>query len=258
MKPVTKVVPMVAAAGALALVALPTAANASRQTAAKSPFHPAPSQEVVVLKSTHTVYASPGGRKVWTVSHYRPITGSEATTMPVLKTSTKGGGTWYDVLLPGREKPNQNPPKTGWIKAAATSTKQLTWHIYVTVGPNSTGYSNKRRVWVYNRGKLVKDWLAVPGAPGRVTPLGQYFVEENINEGYHSPGGPFALATSARSVTYKEFDGGPGQVAIHGMADGLQAKPGTAVSHGCVRLENNEITWLAHKIYWGTPVTIVR
>jgi lipoprotein-anchoring transpeptidase ErfK/SrfK len=257
MKPVQKVVPMVAAAGALALVALPTAASASRQASAKSPFHPAPSQEVAVLKTSHDTYASPGGKKTWTVPDKRPITG-ERTALPVLKTSTHGGGTWYDVLLPGREKPNQSPPKSGWIKAAGTSTQQLTWHIYVTIGPNTSGYSSQRKVWVYNHGKLVKDWLAVPGAPGRTTPMGQYFVEENINEGWHSPGGPFALATSARSGTYKQFDGGPGQVAIHGMADGLQAKPGTAVSHGCVRLLNNEITWLAHKIYVGTPVTIVR
>jgi lipoprotein-anchoring transpeptidase ErfK/SrfK len=258
MKPITKVVTMAGAAGALALAIVPNAASASRQAAAKSPFHPAASQEVATLKSAHAVYSSPGGRKVWTVQHYGPITGSEAMTMPVLKTTTHHGGTWLQVLLPGREKPNQNPPKTGWIKATGTHTWQITWHIYVTVGPNTSGYSSRRRVWVYNHGKLVKDWLAVPGAPGRVTPTGQYFVEENIRTGNNTPGGPFALATSARSNTYREFDGGPGQVAIHGMADGLQAKPGTAVSHGCVRLVNSAITWLAHQIYWGTPVTIVK
>lgn len=258
MKPVSKLVPMVAAGGALALAALPTAASASRQAAAKSPFHPAASQQVVTLNSTHTVYASPGGRKVWSVSHYRPITGSEPTTMPVLKTSTKGGATWLDVRLPGRAKPNQNPPATGWIKGTQTRLWRISWHIYVTTGPNSTAYSSQRRVWVYHNGKLEKDWLAVPGAPGRVTPTGEYFVEENIRLGNHVPGGPFALATSARSATYRSFDNGPGQVAIHGMADGLQARPGTAVSHGCVRLLNNEITWLANQIYPGTPVTIVK
>ena len=258
MKPVKKVVPMVAAAGALAVVvALPPAASASGQTAAKSPFHPAPSTTVVTLKTTHDTYASPGGKKTWTIPDHRPITG-ERTILPVLKTTTQGTATWYEVLVPGREKPNQNPPKTGWIKAAGTSVGQNTWHIYVTVGPNTSGFSNRRRVWVYNHGKLVKDWLAVPGAPGRVTPTGQFFVEESIRVGNHFPGGPYALATSARSGTYKQFDGGPGQVAIHGMADGLQAKPGTAVSHGCVRLLNNEITWMSKVIYWGTPVTIVK
>lgn len=257
MKPVTKGLSLVAAAGFLALAALPSAASASRQTATKSPFHPAATQEVVKLKDGHTVYVSPGGRKVWSVSNKRPIT-KEETVLPVLKTTTHGGSTWYDVRLPGREKPSQNPPATGWIKAAGTSTSQDTWHLYVTVGPDTSGYSNQRRVWAYNHGKLVKSWLAVPGAPGRVTPTGEYFVEENIHEGYSFAGGPYALATSARSQTYKSFDNGPGQVAIHGMSGGLQAKPGTAVSHGCVRLPNNEITWLAKQIYDGTPVTILK
>ena len=98
----------------------------------------------------------------------------------------------------------------------------------------------------------------VTGAPGRVTPTGQFFVEENVDEGYNFPGGPFALATSARSNTYTEFDGGPGQVALHGMSGGLNATPGTAVSHGCVRFPNPKIIWLAHRILQGTPVTIVR
>jgi lipoprotein-anchoring transpeptidase ErfK/SrfK len=255
--PVMKLVPMFAAAGVVALGALPTAANASRQTAPKSPFHPAASQEVATLKVNENTYASPGGKKTYTIQKTRPITG-EQTTVPVLQTKQQGTATWLDVRLPGRAKPNQHPPATGWIQARGVRTWQITWHIYVTVGPNTSGYSSQRRVWVYNNGKLLKSWQAVPGAPGRVTPLGDYFVEENINEGYKFPGGPFALATSARSHTYTSFDNGPGQVAIHGMSGGLQAKPGTAVSHGCVRLPNNEITWLAHQIYPGTPVTIVK
>ena len=30
------------------------------------------------------------------------------------------------------------------------------------------------------------------------------------------PGGPFALALSARSDALQEFEGGPGQIALHG------------------------------------------
>ena len=256
MKPVTKVVSIAAVAGGMAVAALPTAATASGQTSAKSPFHPAPSQEVATLNTDHTYSARAGGKRMGTVSRKRPITG-EATTLPVLGTTKKGKTTWLHVRMPGRQK-NQHPPVTAWIKAPGTRLWRITEHIYVTIGPNTSGFSNRRRVWVYNRGKLVKTWLAVPGAPGRVTPTGEFFVEENINEGYHFPGGPFALATSARSQTYKSFDNGPGQVAIHGMADGLQAKPGTAVSHGCVRLPNSEDIWLARRTFQGTPVTIVR
>jgi lipoprotein-anchoring transpeptidase ErfK/SrfK len=53
----------------------------------------------------------------------------------------------------------------------------------------------------------------------------------------------------------QEFDGGPGQIAIHGVMN-LGGTPGTAVSHGCVRLDNHNIRWLAARIMTGTPVTI--
>ena len=67
--------------------------------------------------------------------------------------------------------------------------------------------------------------------------------------------GPYALATSAYSNVLQEFDGGPGQVALHGLV-GLAGSPGQAVSHGCVRFYNQDITWLAEHLTPGTPITI--
>ena len=72
-----------------------------------------------------------------------------------------------------------------------------------------------------------------------------------------SPGAPFALALSARSDVLQEFAGGRGQIAIHGVAN-LAGTPGTAVSHGCVRLADRDIRWLAARIAPGVPVTITR
>ena len=68
-------------------------------------------------------------------------------------------------------------------------------------------------------------------------------------------GAPFALALSARSNVLQEFDGGPGQIAIHGL-ENLGGTLGTAVSHGCIRLGLQAITWLVQRIAPGTPVTI--
>jgi L,D-transpeptidase-like protein len=70
------------------------------------------------------------------------------------------------------------------------------------------------------------------------------------------PGGPFALALSARSDTLQEFEGGPGQIALHGR-EHLGGSLGTAVSHGCVRLSTASIDWLAARIGPGTPTTIL-
>jgi lipoprotein-anchoring transpeptidase ErfK/SrfK len=54
----------------------------------------------------------------------------------------------------------------------------------------------------------------------------------------------------------QEFEGGPGQIALHGL-DNIGGQLGTAVSHGCIRMSDNAITWLAARIDPGTPITIV-
>ena len=80
--------------------------------------------------------------------------------------------------------------------------------------------------------------------PPTPTPYGQFFVEEALAISPHDVGGPYALAISARSDIFQEFEGGPGQIAIHGT-DGLSDPLGSAASHGCIRLSPSAITWLA-------------
>ena len=95
------------------------------------------------------------------------------------------------------------------------------------------------------------------GAPATPTPRGRFFVEEALALSPRAHGGPFALATSARSDVLQEFDGGPGQIALHGTtASG--GTLGTAASHGCIRLAPRRIIWLAHRIAGGTLVTVSR
>jgi lipoprotein-anchoring transpeptidase ErfK/SrfK len=101
----------------------------------------------------------------------------------------------------------------------------------------------------------VRRLRAVVGSASTPTPLGHFYVEENVRLGMGAVGGPYALALSARSEVLQEFDGGPGQIALHGRAN-LGGTPGTAVSHGCVRLDDRAITWLARRIPPGVPVTI--
>ncbi len=73
----------------------------------------------------------------------------------------------------------------------------------------------------------------------------------------YETGGPYALATSARSNVFQEFEGGPGQIALHGT-NNLVGSLGTAASHGCIRLSTRAITWMARRIGAGVPLTIVR
>ena len=110
---------------------------------------------------------------------------------------------------------------------------------------------------MYRRGRLARSFTAIVGKPSTPTPYGRFFVEESVRMLPGSAGAPFALALSARSNVLQEFAGGPGQVALHGVGN-LGGTMGTAVSHGCVRLTDRSISWLAARIAPGVPVTIRR
>jgi lipoprotein-anchoring transpeptidase ErfK/SrfK len=89
------------------------------------------------------------------------------------------------------------------------------------------------------------------------TPRGVFFVEEALVLSSYEAGGPYALASSARSNVFQEFEGGPGQIGIHGT-DNLTGTPGTAASHGCIRPRTRAITWLARRVGAGVPLTVTR
>jgi lipoprotein-anchoring transpeptidase ErfK/SrfK len=207
-------------------------------------------QQVVALLTGHSVRdrANGHGRVVAFVAATRPITG-ERTVLPVLAQSVDSGGHfWLRVRLPGRAVSGESLPATGWISAAQTQLAATGWRIVVDL--------IARRVSVYNDGTLLRSYAAIVGKPSTPTPVGQYFVEENVRMPASAAGAPFALATSDRSNVLQEFDGGPGQIAIHGL-ENLGGQLGTAESHGCIRIANTAITWLAARIQPGVPVTII-
>jgi lipoprotein-anchoring transpeptidase ErfK/SrfK len=97
----------------------------------------------------------------------------------------------------------------------------------------------------------------VVGKPSTPTPVGRFFVEETLQLNDQAVGAPYALALSARSNVLQEFDGGPGQIALHGT-NNVGGILGTAASHGCIRLATSAVTWLAFRTGPGTPVTITQ
>ncbi|MET0761880.1 MAG: L,D-transpeptidase, partial [Thermoleophilaceae bacterium] len=108
---------------------------------------------------------------------------------------------------------------------------------------------------VFLDGRLQRRFRAIVGKPSTPTPRGRFFVEEAVALSSRTTGGPFALATSGRSNVLQEFDGGPGQIALHGTGN-LAGALDSAVSHGCIRLSTPAITWLARRIGAGVPVTV--
>lgn len=229
----------------LAAACLLAAAAPDAGAVATTPLARARTQQLAVILSGRRVYRRPasGSPVLTTVSPERPITG-ERTALPVVARSTDVSGVrWLKVMLPGR--PNSS---TGWITQQGTRTASTPWRIRVSLG--------HRRITVYHDGTVVRSFAAVIGTPETPTPTGSFFVEETLQMRSGEPGGPFALALSARSNALQEFEGGPGQIAIHGR-DNLGGTLGNAESHGCVRVGTSNIAWLAFRIGPGVPVAIV-
>jgi len=202
-------------------------------------------QALVVLLRNHVARTAPSmkARPKVTVASRRPLTGVR-TVLPVLgRATTRAGQAWVDVRLPGR--PNSS---TGWITTAGTVPSWTPWRLSVSL--------SARLVTVYDRGRIVRRFPAVVGKPSTPTPQGQFFIEEGLSLNAQASGAPFALATSARSDVLQDFDGGPGQIALHGMGN-LAGALGTASSHGCIRLATPAITWLAMRIGPGVPLSIL-
>jgi lipoprotein-anchoring transpeptidase ErfK/SrfK len=198
-------------------------------------------QELVTLLAPHVARAAPARDAAarLRLPARAPITRAP-TVLPVL--GHRDG--WALVQLPGR--PNG---RRGWIAPAQTQTGSTAWHLVVGL--------DARRVTAYRAGRRVRTFPAIVGAVATPTPRGRFFVEESIALRATDVGAPFALALSARSTVLQEFAGGPGQIALHGL-DNVGGTLGQALSHGCVRVSDRAIRWLAGRIGPGVPVTVDR
>lgn len=226
-----------AGAACAGLIGVPAASAGSAGSTAAS-------QPLVVLLGDHVARTSPSvqGRRIESVAARRPLTGVH-TVLPVLAAATSPDGrSWLRVRLPGR--PNGHE---GWITTAHARRTATEWRITVAL--------SHRSVTVTNGARTIRRFRAVVGKASTPTPRGRFFVEEGLALSASAAGAPYALASSARSTVLQEFDGGPGQIALHGTGN-LPGAPGTAVSHGCIRLSPRAITWLATHIGPGTPLTI--
>jgi lipoprotein-anchoring transpeptidase ErfK/SrfK len=201
-------------------------------------------QPLVILLQDHVARASASEQAhvIEPVAALTPLT-QVRTVLPVMGTVLgKDGNSWVHVRLPGRPSGH-----TGWILADQTIRSSTEWRIVVKI--------STRTVTVYRDGLVKRVFRAVVPKASTPTPYGQFFVEEGLEISPPGVGGPYALAISARSDIFQEFEGGPGQIAIHGT-DGLSDPLGSAASHGCIRVSPSAITWLAHRIGGGVPVTV--
>jgi lipoprotein-anchoring transpeptidase ErfK/SrfK len=151
---------------------------------------------------------------------------------------------WLQVLLPIR--PNG---AAGWIDASVARLITSPWRIVIS--------TKQRTVEVFELGHKIRSFKAVVGALDTPTPRGSFAISERIslaNDGFY---GSWILTLTAHSNVLDTFEGGDGRVAIHGRGGSSLLDPlGSARSHGCIRLDNAAIDWLAKIAQPGTPVEI--
>lgn len=172
------------------------------------------------------------------------------TTFAVVGDPQAAGATWYQVVLPTR--PNG---ATAWVPASSVTLSKTDVRLFVDL--------NDRSLKVERAGDEVLAAEIAIGTTDNPTPTGATFMTELIKtvdrNGDPTPNGaygPFAFGLALHSDTITEFgEGGDGQVGIHGT--NRPELIGQAVSHGCVRLGNDDIQQLVDlELPLGTPVFV--
>jgi L,D-transpeptidase catalytic domain len=154
------------------------------------------------------------------------------------------GRVWIKLRIPGR--PNG---RVGWVLRSALGTFQIThWSIVINLG--------ERRLTAYENGHVRMMAPVGVGKPSTPTPPGHFWIRERFHLANRSnPYWPWALGTSDYS-TLPNWEGG-GVVGIHGPFGEPQQIPGDP-SHGCLRMLEHDIAWLAPRVTLGTPVDIAQ
>ncbi len=232
---------------AVAAAALVGLAGAARAEAAPDPYRLTPElAHVARVVAPTRALALPGGTR--TVMKVSPLAqwGGGRVQYLVLRSAMVEGRRWLRVRLP--ERPNT---AAGWISADVARISTTPWRIVVSTSASE--------VTVERAGRPVVSFPAVVGKPATPTPRGLFAVDEPIRQPSGSELGPWALFLTAHSRVLDDYGGGPGRIAIHGRAGPLLADPlGTPASHGCIRIANARVRWLARIAVDGTPVEVTR
>lgn len=154
-------------------------------------------------------------------------------------------GDWLEVYLPVR--PNGS---TGFVPRSDVELRTHRFHITVTL--------DEFNLKLFEGDEVLLDTAVGVARENAPTPGGLYYTTELLAPpDPNGPYGPYAYGLSGFSDTFQTFNGGPGQLGIHGTNQ--PERIGTAVSSGCIRLNNDDVVRMAEEfgLPLGVPVTII-
>jgi L,D-transpeptidase ErfK/SrfK len=193
---------------------------------------------------------------VTTIAQTNPAAPTPPTTAPKVPTLSDQPGNVVVPPTPGATAPAPTTPTAG-ATTPATAIPATT----VEEPPLKLVLKRKeRRVYVYKGDKVVNKYPVAIGKPGWETPLGEFQVlTMELNPTFKSfktgrvvpPGPDNPLGVRWIGI----WTDGKTQLGFHGTNE--PELIGQAVSHGCIRMYNKDVTKLYEQVKMGTTVTIV-
>jgi lipoprotein-anchoring transpeptidase ErfK/SrfK len=244
---------------ALTTVVLASRSSRGRETAPEATLPPPPRPELAIPKPRELAYSGAVAhwstvlrsvsarvaphRRAPVVAQLERTTPEETTNLVlVLRTAVAGDGTvWSNVRLP--ILPNNT---SAWVpRTTLGPTNIVDTHLVVDRAT--------LQATLYRRGHAIFSAAVGIGTARSPTPAGEFYIRDRLKAFDDPFYGPVAFGTSARSAVLTDWPAG-GYIGIHGT-NRPSLLPGR-VSHGCIRMRNDDILKLAKLLPIGTPLTI--
>lgn len=206
-----------------------------------------PGRAVVATATGTTVHVfdrpSRSGSTIRTLENPWRVAGDPAALQPLVFAVEGLLNGWVNASLPTR--PNG---ATGWIRRSEVSLSETPYWISIELSTH--------RLTVFRDQTIVaRDTVAV-GSARTPTPTGRFFITALLQAPRPDTiYGPYAFALSGFSPTLTSFNGGDGELGIHGNNDPRAL--GNDVTHGCIRVSNAIIRSLVGLVPLGLPVEVV-
>jgi lipoprotein-anchoring transpeptidase ErfK/SrfK len=198
---------------------------------------------------TVVAQALPGENEIAIYDTADATTPSQMLKNPVRKTIplvfVAEGKTANRLLVQLPVRPNGSK---GWIDITKVSLAAHEYRIEVSL--------STFQLTAFNGTEIVLQAPVGVGRDDRPSPSGTYYITELLKPpSADSIYGSHAYGLSGFSEVLRSFNGGQGQVGIHGTND--PSSIGTEVSSGCIRMNNEDIQKLVPVVPLGTPVKIL-
>ncbi|MCU1487465.1 MAG: ErfK/YbiS/YcfS/YnhG family protein [Actinomycetia bacterium] len=215
--------------------------HSSTTTAASAPAaeHPA---YAAVVDAEAQVFAEPASADAPFLTLADRNENGAPQTLLVRAERALGGERWFQVLLPIR--PNGS---SGWVRSTQVHLVGLPYRLVVD--------QKAFRLEVFRGEELLRSIAIGVGTDQTPTPGGTYYIKELLRPpDQDTVYGHYVFGLSGFSNVLVDWPGG-GVLGIHGTNDPDHAL-GHQVSHGCIRMRNDDIEYLATLLPLGTPVVI--